>query len=263
MNWPLMGAVAALCLAGSLGAMFLLWLLSLRLKDASIVDIWWGPGFGFIAWVAWAFAGDNRPRDLVVAVLATLWGVRLGVALLRRKAGHGEDRRYAAQRSKVKGSFALWSLQKVFILQGCIMWLVSLPLQFAIVQPGPALFGVVGWIGAALFALGFYFEAVGDWQMDRFRADPANKGRVMDRGLWAWTRHPNYFGDTCVWVGFALIACDHPSGVVALISPLAMGYFLLKVSGVPLLERYLMKRPGYAEYAARTSAFLPRPPRRA
>jgi steroid 5-alpha reductase family enzyme len=262
MNWFHFADTLAAGLVVSLAAMILLWLLSLRLRDASIVDIWWGPGFALIAWTVYLMTHAQSPRALLVALLATVWGLRLGLTLFRRKKGHGEDRRYAAQRARVKGSVALWSLKSVFLLQGVVMWLVSLPLQIAIFQREPALLGPLGWIGAVLWLVGFLFEAVGDAQMDAFRADPANKGKVMDRGLWAWTRHPNYFGDTCVWIGFALIACDQPSGLIGLISPLAMGYFLVKVTGVPLLERYLMKRPGYAEYADRTPAFLPRPPRR-
>lgn len=249
--------------AAILGCMLLLWLLSIPLKDASIVDIYWGPGFAVAAWVSFALAGGAPARKWLVALLTTIWALRLGLYLFWRKRGHGEDPRYTAlinhlgpeKRHRI-------TLTRVFLLQGAVMWVVALPVMAAPVWREPAL-GYFACAGAALWLVGFLFESIGDWQMARFKADPANKGKVMDRGLWRWTRHPNYFGDACVWFGLWLIACDHPLGWALVISPLLMTYFLVKVTGKALLERRLKRaNPEYAAYIARTSGFFPLPPRR-
>ena len=256
----LFGTALALCA----GVMFALWLLSLALRDASIVDIWWGPGFAAIAAAAWWLGeGGDAPRRALSAGIATLWGLRLGGYLAWRNWGRGEDPRYQAMRRHWGARFALASLATVFGLQAFLMWFVSLPVQAVHVSSGGPL-GALDAAGAALAALGLFFEAVGDAQLARFRADPANRNRVMDRGLWRYTRHPNYFGDCCVWWGLYAIAAATPLGVWTLASPLLMTFLLLRVSGVALLERSIGKRrPDYADYAARTSAFVPWPPRRA
>jgi len=244
-------------------AMLCLWLLSLWRRDASIVDVYWGPGFGLIATVAWAVGegGDAERRALSLA-LVWLWGLRLGGYLGWRNRGAGEDYRYQAMRRHWGERFALVSLGTVFGLQGVLQWLVSLPVQVVHFSAGGPL-GALDAAGALLFAIGFGFEAVGDWQLARWKADPAHRGQVMDRGLWRYTRHPNYFGDCCVWWGLFAIALSTPAGVWTLPAPLLMSFLLLRVSGVTLLERGLRKRrPGYAEYAARTSSFFPLPPRR-
>jgi steroid 5-alpha reductase family enzyme len=251
-------------LALSATAMFALWLLSLALRDASIVDIWWGPGFAAIAAASWAWGigGDPERRALATAITA-LWGLRLGGYLAWRNWGRGEDPRYQAMRRRWGARFPLASLATVFAFQGVLMWFVSLPVQAVHVSAGGPL-GALDAAGAALAGLGLFFEAVGDAQLARFRADPANRSRVMDRGLWRYTRHPNYFGDCCVWWGLFAIAAATPLGVWTLASPLLMTFLLLRVSGVALLERSIGKRrPEYAQYAARTSAFVPMPPRRA
>jgi len=249
-------------LALALGAMLALWVLSLRLRDASIVDVWWGPGFALLAGAAFLLSDASAPRQVLALALVSLWGLRLGAYLLWRNAGAGEDRRYRAMRERHGERFAWASLFQVFGLQGVLQWIVSLPVQVAILAPGAAPLGALDALGAALFAAGLFFEAVGDWQLARFRADPASRGRVMDRGLWRYTRHPNYFGDFCVWWGLFAVALATPHGLLTLPAPLLMSFLLLRVSGVPLLERSLAeRRPGYAEYARRTSAFFPRPPR--
>jgi steroid 5-alpha reductase family enzyme len=250
-------------LALSASAMFALWLLSLALRDASIVDVWWGPGFAAIATASWWWgAGGNAERRALSTAIAVLWGLRLGGYLAWRNWGRGEDPRYQAMRRHWGARFPLVSLATVFGLQGALMWFVSLPVQVVHVSPGGPL-GALDAAGAALAALGLFFEAVGDAQLARFRADPANRSRVMDRGLWRYTRHPNYFGDCCVWWGLYAIAAATPLGVWTLASPLLMTFLLLRVSGVALLERSIGKRrPEYVDYAARTSAFVPRPPRR-
>lgn len=248
--------------AGALAVVLLaLWGLSLALRDASIVDIFWGLGFVLIAWIAFA-AGEGTPeRRALVAGAATLWGVRLGAYLGWRNLGHGEDPRYQRMRAHHGERFPWVSLYTVFGLQGVLMWVVSQPLQVAQAIPGPPL-GVFDGAGAALVVFGVAFETIGDVQLARFKADPENRGRVMDQGLWRYTRHPNYFGDAVTWWGIGLMACAVPGGFLALASPALMTFLLLRVSGVAHLERSLRKtRPGYEAYVARTSAFFPRPPR--
>jgi steroid 5-alpha reductase family enzyme len=246
----------------ALGAMLVLWLVSLARRDVSIVDAWWGPGFALLAATDLALTGPH-PRRVLLAVLVALWGLRLGGYLLWRNHGTPEDPRYAAMRRHHGPRFPLVSLATVFGLQGLLQVVVSLPIAFAMARPGAPSLGWLDAVGAALFAVGLLFEAVGDAQLARFRADPANAGRVMDRGLWAWTRHPNYFGDACAWWGLGAIGLATPLGVAGLLGPALMTLLLLRVSGVALLERSIGKRrPGYAEYAERVPAFFPRPPRR-
>ncbi len=252
-------ALLGLSLLVSLAAMLLLWLLSLRLRNASIVDIWWGPGFATLALVSYGLAAEGNP---FVTALTVLWGLRLGAYLLWRNAGEGEDPRYAAMRRHHGDRFPRVSLFTVFGLQGVLMWFVSMPVQVAQAGGTPASFGSFEALGLCVWALGMVFETVGDWQLARFRADPASAGQVMDQGLWRYTRHPNYFGDFCVWWGIFLAALPAPGAFLTIGSPLLMSFFLLRVSGVAMLERSIGKRrPGYDEYKRRTSAFVPLPPR--
>jgi steroid 5-alpha reductase family enzyme len=242
--------------------MTLLWLLSLVLRDASIVDIWWGLGFSVVAVAtfAWTRDGDDGRRALLTA-MTVLWGLRLALYLFSRNAGHGEDPRYQAMRRHWGARFAWVSLFTVFLFQGIILWIVSLPVQVGQLAPGSAL-GVLDAVGVVLFGTGLFFEAVGDAQLARFRRDPANASAVMDRGLWRYTRHPNYFGDCCVWWGIYLVAASSGSGAWTVVGPLLMTFLLLRVSGVALLERSIRKRrPDYERYVQRTSAFFPWPPK--
>lgn len=250
-------------------AMALLWLISLSRRDASIVDIFWGLGFAGVAMVSFGYpqligrSGELEilpPRQLLVGGMALVWGVRLALHLGWRNLGRGEDPRYRAMRERYGRRFPLLSLPLVFLLQGTILWFVSLPIQLAGSTVGHP--GLADWVGGGLWGVGLLFETVGDWQLTRFRADPANQGQILDRGLWAWTRHPNYFGDALVWWGLSVpvIFNGYPWVVV---SPMVMTWLLLRVSGVPLLERALVEtRPGYADYIARTSGFIPWPPKR-
>lgn len=236
---------------------FLLWLVSLALRDASIVDIFWGCGFVIVAWYDWFTVTGYAPRRLLLTVLVTIWGLRLALYLFRRNAGRGEDFRYQAMRKRIR-YFAFVSLFIVFLAQGVLIWLISLPIQIAQSAPTPAHLTWLDYLGATLWLTGLTFEAVGDWQLARFKADPANKGKVMERGLWRYTRHPNYFGDALLWWGLFLIALAVPHGWLTVISPLVMTLLLLKISGVALLEKSLSKaKPDYAAYARRTSAFIP------
>ncbi|MFN7948117.1 MAG: DUF1295 domain-containing protein [Blastocatellia bacterium] len=241
--------------------LFLLWLLSLALKDASIVDIFWGCGFVIIAWFCLLNVNGYGPRRMLVTTLVTIWGVRLAGYLFWRNHGKGEDYRYQAMRRRIS-NFALVSLFLVFGFQGVLIWIISLPVQAAQASALPAHLTWFDLSGALLWVVGLTFESVGDWQLARFKSDPANKGRVMDRGLWRYTRHPNYFGDALVWWGLFLMALATPGGWRTVISPMVMNILLLKVSGVALLERSLKKsRPDYEAYTRRTSAFLPWPPK--
>lgn len=242
----------------------LLWLLSLPLRNASIVDVFWGIGFALISvnGFAWGQAAA-APRSLLVSAMVGVWGLRLGAYLFWRNAGHGEDPRYAAMRRQSGACFWWLSFFSVFALQGAILWFVSLPLQVVQAAHGGPL-GALDAVGVALWCIGMLFEAVGDHQLARFKADPSNAGAVMDRGLWRYTRHPNYFGDFCVWWGVFVVALSATHGLYTISSPALMSFLLLRVSGVPLLERGMReRRPGYADYIRRTSAFFPRPPRRA
>jgi steroid 5-alpha reductase family enzyme len=257
-------ALLASALAFALAAMLGLWLLSLALRDASIVDIWWGPGIAAVTAVAFVLSpAGPHPRRTLLLALAALWALRLGGHLLWRNAGRGEDPRYQAMRRHWGARFAAVSLVTVFGLQGVLQWVVALPLQLAQLAPGPERLGLLDAAGCALFAVGLLFEAVGDWQLARFKADPANAGRVMDRGLWRYTRHPNYFGDATLWWGYWIIAAGTPWGFVTIFAPALMTFMLVRVSGVALLERTIKRRrPGYEEYIHKTSAFFPLPPKR-
>ena len=238
------------------------WLVSLAARDASIVDIVWGLGFVIVAWVSFAVADGSTARRWLVVMLTTVWALRLAGYLAWRNLGKGEDPRYRAMRRRHGARFGLVSLYLVFGLQGVLMWVVSLPVQAAQVPDTPSGLVALDFVGIALWCVGMFFETVGDVQLARFKADPANKGRVMDRGLWRYTRHPNYFGDFCVWWGLYAVALATGDAWWAIAGPLVMSLLLLRVSGVTLLERHMQeRRPGYADYARRTSAFFPRPPR--
>ncbi len=247
------------------GSILLLWLLSLLLRDASIVDIFWGLGFVLVAWVSSATNDVTTTREVLVRSLVTLWGLRLAAHILARKAGAGEDPRYREMRERWGDAFPAVSLITVFAFQGLGgMFAVSLPLQVAINSPVPDAVRWTDIVGAAICLVGFAFEAVGDAQLTAFKADPRNASKVMDRGLWRYSRHPNYFGDALFWWGVGVIALSVPDHQWTLVGPAVMTFALLRISGVPILERLMKKtRPGYSDYAARTSAFVPLPPKKA
>ena len=241
------------------GLMLIVWLISLPLHDVSIIDLVWGAGFVVVVWMTF-FARPAESRSLLLPVLTTIWGVRLSAYLAWRNHGKPEDYRYRSMRERNGSRFPFVSLLTVFALQGAIMWLVSLPLQTAGTPvPERAWFR---WTGVAVWATGAFFESVGDWQLACFKSDRSNQGHVMDRGLWRYTRHPNYFGDFCVWWGlyFVALGCGAPWWCV--IGPTVMSVFLTKVSGVTLLEKTLIEtRPEYADYVRRTNAFFPGQPK--
>jgi len=235
------------------------WVLSLILKDVSIVDSIWS--LFFLA-AAIVFAGpvtESGPRSLLVLALVGLWALRLSGYLTWRNWGESEDRRYAAMRDRNGDGFAVKSLVTIFFLQAVLAWIIAMPLYPAITGSWPL--GMLDVVGAAVVLVGIGFETIADAQLARFKSRAGNEGRVLDSGLWRYTRHPNYFGDFCVWWGLYLIAAS-AGGWWTIFSPILMSLLLLKVSGVALLEKDIgERRPKYADYIARTSAFFPRPPR--
>lgn len=250
-----------------LSVMLALWGVSLVRRDASVVDLFWGPGFAIVAWTLVSIGPREVSaaplRAVVLAVLVTLWSARLAGYLAWRNAGKPEDWRYRKMREDYGASWWWKSLFIVFGLQGALMLVVALPLFGALVTPASAGLGALDALGLILFATGLFFETVGDLELARFKGDAANAGKVMDQGLWRYTRHPNYFGDFCVWWGLYAIALAGGAPLWTVAGPIVMSVLLLRVSGVALLEAGLSKRkPGYAEYVARTSAFFPRPPKR-
>lgn len=256
MSLELLAHLYALGAVAGVGA--ILWLVSVALRNVSIVDIFWGPLFLTIALVHAVRAEALDVRAVIVLLLVAVWSLRLAVYLLLRNWGHGEDRRYQKIRQANDPGFWWKSLYIVFGLQAVLAWIVSLPLVPAIHAPGPA--GLLAGLGIGVFALGLFFETVADLQLRSFKQNPENAGKVMDRGLWRYSRHPNYFGDCCVWWGFYLIALD-AGGWWTAVGPALMTFLLLRVSGVALLERGMKRRPDYAAYIERTSSFFPSPPR--
>lgn len=239
------------------------WLLSLPTKNASLADIFWGLGFVLIAWLSFALAGGYPGRKILLTLLTSLWGLRLFLHIGWRNRGKGEDRRYQAWREKRGPSFWWVSFFTVFLVQAALLWLISLSVQLGQISPAPPRLTYLDFLGIMVWLVGFFWEAVADWQLARFKADPANRGRVMNKGLWAYSRHPNYFGETLIWWGLFLIALATPYGWWALISPVIITFLLLKVSGVTLLEKDIVeRRPEYLEYLKTTSAFIPWFPKR-
>jgi steroid 5-alpha reductase family enzyme len=238
--------------------MILGWFLSLILKNVTVVDSLWGLGFVLIAWLTFFLTDGFLGRRLLIALLVTVWGLRLSIYLSRRNWGKGEDPRYGSWREKSGKHFWIVSLFKVFLLQSLFLWAISLSLQYGAASKTPAMITWLDLCGLSLWMVGFVFEAVGDWQLAAFKSNPANKGKVMDRGLWAYTRHPNYFGECLMWWGIFVIAFSTPNSWWTVLSPLIITAVLLKMTGIPLTEKTIVAhRPGYKEYIQRTPAFIP------
>ena len=247
--------------AGIAVAILLLWFVSLLRRDASIVDIFWGLGFVLVGWLSLWTSDRFESRGVLLVGMVSIWGLRLAGYLAWRNLRKPEDYRYAAMRQRHGKRFAIVSLFIVFGLQGLLMWIIALPIQVGVSEAED--WHVAVPIGVILWAGGLFFESVGDFQLARFKSDPANRGQVMNRGLWRYTRHPNYFGDFLVWWGFYLVAVEPTSWWWTIIGPLLMSFLLIRVSGVRLLESSLRSRvAGYEEYLRHTSAFFPMPPRR-
>ena len=249
--------------------MLLLWQVAVRIGDVSFIDAVWGGGMALLALASWVQLSEPGARATLILAMTVLWGGRLALHLFVRWWGHGEDPRYARMLGKAKerGAFASAALKSVFAPQAVLLFVVCLPAQLGILSqaPDPYRLGPLALAGLALWSVGVFFEWVGDWQLARFRADPASKGKVLDTGLWRYTRHPNYFGDTCAWWGIWLAAAEAGWWIAAasVIGPLFLTFTLTKWSGKPLLEKGMAKRrPEYAAYVERTSGFVPWPPRK-
>ena len=249
MSWNLL-AIAAMMITG--------WLISLAYRNVTIVDSLWGLGFVLIAWLTYAVSDGYENRKLLIAILVTLWGLRLCIYLSWRNWSKGEDPRYGGWREKSGDRFWLVSLFKVFILQALFLWVISVAVQIGQLAAMPDTLTWLDGLGTFVWATGFMFESAGDWQLARFKSDPANQGQVMNRGLWAYTRHPNYFGEFLVWWGIFLVTLSTPNSWWTIFSPIIVTAVLLKMTGIPLTEKALIEnRPGYSEYIKRTSAFVP------
>lgn len=243
--------------------MLALWALSVRIKDASIVDIAWGPACALPAVFTLLRNEGTDPRAALLTILVCLWALRLAFHLGKRNLGHGEDFRYVQMRRNQPSdaAFARWSLIYVFGLQGAIAWFVSLPTQVGQMGNTTPL-GILAALGTGIFLIGLAFEAIGDLQLTKFKSDPSNKGKLLTTGLWGLTRHPNYFGDALVWIGLTAIALESQWGWLTILSPAVMAFFLYNVSGKALLERSLEKKyPEYSAYKKRVSGFIPLPPK--
>jgi steroid 5-alpha reductase family enzyme len=253
---------AVLCVA-----MIALWAFAVRIGDVSFIDAVWGGGMALLAATSWWQL--IRPGWLAtsIAAMAMAWGLRLAVYLLRRWRREGEDKRYARilRRDREAGRFALGALTRVFAPQAVLLFLVCLPAQMGILANPAGDLTLLAVLGVSLYLVGIFFEWLGDWQLAQFRAREANRDKVMDRGLWRYTRHPNYFGDACAWWGIWLAAASAgwPVALASLAGPLFLTFTLTRWSGKPLLEKGMAeRRPGYADYVRRTSGFVPLPPRR-
>lgn len=250
-------------LAGIFSMMLILWMISIPIRNVSIVDLFWGIGFILACCIYFVLTDGYMPRKTILTGLVCIWGLRLSVHLCFRNRGKGEDFRYQEFRRKYGSNRYWWiSLFQTFLLQGVLMWLVSVPLLGAQYDAPHTGLNAFDFAGIFVWLTGFVFEAGGDFQLAQFKKDAENKGKVLDKGLWRYTRHPNYFGDASVWLGYACFSMAGGSYVPVLGSFL-MILLLIKVSGVALLEKTLMdSKPGYAEYAKKTSAFLPWMPKK-
>lgn len=249
-------------LATLLWAYMSLWfVVSLIKRRNDVADVAWGLGFVLMAWASFLIGGMADARGILVCILVSIWGSRLAWHIHARNRGKAEDYRYLAWRTEWGRWFYVRSYAQVFMLQGALLFLIALPVLVINSSPATPL-GVLDAIGLVLWIVGFCFEAVGDAQLSRFMQDSSNKGKLMQSGLWGYTRHPNYFGEATQWWGLWIIALAAPGGLIAIIGPIAITFLLLKVSGVPLLEKKMEQHPDFAAYKRRVSMFFPLPPKR-
>jgi len=242
--------------------MTILWLLSLIIKNSSIVDIFWGLGFVITSWIYFFLTPDGfLPRKILLCILVSIWGLRLSIHIFIRNKGKPEDFRYQKWRQEAGRKWPWLSFFKVFLTQGILLFIIATPLLAAQWNGLPNRFTLLDILGAVIWVVGFTFESLGDYQLSRFISKPENKGKLMVSGVWQFTRHPNYFGDSAQWWGYFLIAAA-AGGWWTIFSPIIMTYLLVNVSGVALLEKTMKNRPGYAEYMKRTNSFIPWFPRK-
>lgn len=257
--WENLAAIAATSIAALALVHSITFAIGRRIGRYNVVDVAWGIGFVAVAAVAAALGHGDPGRRWLLLALVAIWGLRLSWHIQRKTVGKGEDPRYS---ELLRDASVGQVVRKVFLLQGLITWFVSLPLQLsAVTGPTPKPLAAVAVLGVAVWLVGVTFEAVGDWQLRAFKSDPANHGVIMDRGLWAYSRHPNYFGDAAVWWGLWLITINGWLPLATVGSPSLMTYFLVYVTGARLTEKLMAGRPGFDEYKSRTAFFFPRPPR--
>jgi steroid 5-alpha reductase family enzyme len=240
-----------------------LWLLSIPLRDVSIIDMAFASIIASLIILAWQLGGAEGHIPGLIVILVSIWALRMTVYLVHRNWGHGEDPRYTRLRSWVPEGWPFYwlSLRKVFLLQGVVVWVLTLPQQIAMVTGDTSSFGPWAIAGLALWGVGFFFETVGDWQLSRFKGDPAKRGTVLNTGLWRYTRHPNYFGELAQWWGLFLIALEAPWAWCGIIGPILYSHLVINVTGQATLDKKLgREKPGYADYVRRTSGLIPRPP---
>lgn len=250
-----------LTLAGILFLYMNLWfVVSLIKRRNDVADVAWGLGFVLLAWSSFFIAGHSTAVGFVVSLLVCVWGLRLALHIHIRNRGRAEDYRYLEWRSAWGKWFYVRSYAQVYLLQGFFLFLIAIPVFVINASPNIS-FGLFGMGGLLLWAVGFYFEAMGDWQLSRFIKNPANKGKLMTSGLWAYTRHPNYFGEVTQWWGIWLIGLLCPLGLFAVIGPITITFLILKVSGIPMLEKKMVNHPEFEAYKNRTSMFFPLPQR--
>lgn len=252
----------AIAYAFIMTAMLVLWRISIRISDVSIVDLFWGAGFGIVAIMLFLV---NRPTGmyaLLLTLMPIVWSIRYTVHLFRRNWGKDEDPRYTKLRSWVEGdaAFHRLSLNKVFLLQGNWMFIVSLPIVIGLSFDALPMLPVLMWVGAAIWFVGMAIEAIADRQLAVFRATPKEQGTILDTGLWRYSRHPNYFGNAMLWWGIFIAACAHPWALLTVLAPYKMNDLLINVTGVATLEKKMSReKPAYADYVKRTNRFIPWP----
>jgi steroid 5-alpha reductase family enzyme len=241
--------------------MTILFVLAIVLKNNSIADVAWGPGFIIVATALLFYAGEYAPRQILITILIAIWGFRLGIRILLRNWGKAEDFRYRTWRQQWGKYFIVRSYLQVFVLQGFLLLLIIFPV-FLISTAGHKPLFWLDVIGILVWSIGFFFEAVGDYQLDNFIKNPANKGRILDSGLWRFTRHPNYFGEVTQWWGVFILGLSLSFGWLGIIGPLTITILILKVSGIPMLEKVMSENPAFQTYKEKTSVFLPRFPKK-
>lgn len=243
-----------------LSVVIVLWGLSIAIRDVSIIDMAFSSLIaGVVAFIYWYSNASGQAANVTLG-LVIIWALRMTVYLVNRNWGHGEDVRYTKLRSWVPEGwpFYWFSLRQVFLLQGAVIWVLTLPQQIAFVSAPETAMTILGWIGVALWGIGFFFETLGDWQLSRFRADPDKKGTVLNTGLWRYTRHPNYFGELAQWWGLLLIVAHVPWALVGAVGVAIYSWLVVRVTGKATLEKKMSReKPEYAEYVRRTSGLIP------
>jgi steroid 5-alpha reductase family enzyme len=240
--------------------MSLWFVVSLIKKRNDVADVAWGLGFVIMAWASYFLSNNSGTRGLLVNILVSVWGLRLAWHIYSRNKGKKEDYRYFAWREEWGKWFYLRSYLQVYLFQGLLLFLIVLPVLI-INKNSETVFGFLDFLGVAVWLFGFFFEAVGDMQLKNFIKNKENKGKIMESGLWSYTRHPNYFGEVTQWWGIWILALSTPNGLLGIVGPITITFLILKVSGIPLLEKKMSENPEFEDYKKRVSMFFPLPPK--